>query len=110
MQSLLKTIAIALAVPQFVLIAQVPEEPAGFSLGRLVGYCLVANCRIFRGSLLTDSPNRGQRVKVRVEEGIFGAEDGAETIDLPYADPKEIVKSYDGLHEAWRVGGGVSFS
>jgi len=109
MRRLLAYAAVFLAGSWLPLIGQVAEQPPGFSLGRHVGECLVANCRIFRGVLLTRSPVPGQPVLVRVDEMIFGRPDLPKTVALRYVDPKQIVKDFDGVAVAWGVGGGPTF-
>jgi hypothetical protein len=109
----MKRVAIAiifvLGAPQVGLTVRA-DEIKGFGFGELVGQCLVAKCRIFRGSLLTEGPALGSTVKVRVDETLFGPPIDDETIDIPYADPKAFSKTYDPLRAAWELAGDIRFT
>ena len=89
--------------------AQVPD-PLNFYSGRTFGQCLVVKCRVFIGSLLGDTPPiEGEVVQIKATEELFGP-GGGEIVNLTFADPKKLRKAYDPRTQAWKIGGGISYS
>ena len=109
MKTLLTVVLLGLAVQPGFLNAQVAVNPPGYALGRVIGHCIVTRCQIVRGTLRTDTPIPGRPVLVHLEEQIAGPPVSGDTMELPYVDPREHLKSIDYLHEAWGIGGGVQF-
>jgi hypothetical protein len=79
------------------------------SLGGSVGECAVVRCLIFRGVFLSDTPQSGRQVSVRVSEWLFGKTGSAgEVVDLPFAAPDGMAAK-DGV-PLYLVWNGVSVS
>ena len=55
-----------------------------YVVGRIVAQCVAGPCHVFRGTIVTDSPQSGQPVRVRVEQTLHGTGAKESIIALPY--------------------------
>jgi hypothetical protein len=78
------------------------QERADYSLGSVVGECLLHKCQIFTGWLETDSPKSGDPVTIRVQQPLFGPLIQANTIEVPYSSEIVVKAPYTGPAWAWR--------
>jgi hypothetical protein len=83
------------------------SEPRDFGLGRRIGECLTAKCKVFEGFLLTEFPKPGEPVAVRIDRVLFGKASELGMALLPYEDPDITRTLTQSPQRAWR---GVTFS
>jgi hypothetical protein len=62
------------------------RELEEYMLGKAVGFCLVVRCQVFRGVVLTVSPEPNEPITVSVDEALFGMIDIPGAVKLPYHD------------------------
>ena len=83
------------------------SEQRDFGLGRRIGECLVAKCKVIEGFLLTEFPTPGEPVAVRIDRVLFGPASEQGIVQLPYEEPNNPRTSSHSPQRAWR---GVMFS
>jgi hypothetical protein len=72
-----------------------------YSMGSIIGECVIAKCQVLQG-FIVGTPEFGGRVKIEVQEWLYGHPPTTETITLPYNDENADAK--DGvyrLNQAW---------
>jgi hypothetical protein len=72
-----------------------------FALGEVVGHCLVVQCRVFRGTVLTQSAKSGEPVTIRADEWLFGPQVESETVTVPFDAEFRKGDSLGGVARAW---------
>jgi hypothetical protein len=72
-----------------------------YGLGSVVGRCLAVRCQIFSGVVLTEIAKPEEPVAVRVEETLFGSDDGPQVMRLPWQDDPHQRERGAYLSSAW---------
>jgi hypothetical protein len=72
-----------------------------YGLGIAVGRCLAVRCQIFSGVVLTEIAKPEEPIAVRVEETLFGSDNGSKVMRLPWQDDPRLADKGAYRTSAW---------